>query len=203
MVKEVTATISALESDLDSRAVFLQGASLEGGKTFFSSGADLEWIKNINESDAKALATMFHTLNSAKVPVISLVSGGAFGGALGLMAISDIVITTPASKFAFSEIKHGILPATIAPYINRAIGERLARKLFLTGETFESHFALESGLVHEVVNEIERRKEELEIYFGALSPKLIREVKALCKREILTEGEILSSIESLLAVICR
>mgnify|MGYP002525988939 CR=1 FL=1 len=129
------------------------------GKSF-SAGADLNWMKRAasfsadeNREDARALGEMLRRLNRLPKPTVALVQGSAFGGGVGLMAACDIVIAVRAAAFSLSEVKLGLIPATIAPYVVAAIGERQARRYFLTGEHFDGEAALKLGLVHELVDD--------------------------------------------------
>jgi len=135
------------------RAVLLEAA----GKSF-SAGADLHWMKLAasfteaeNLEDARVLSQILNRLSTLPKPTVALVQGAAFGGGVGLMAACDIVIAVESAAFSLSEIKLGLIPATISPYVIAAIGERQARRYFLTGERFDAHEARRIGLVHEVV----------------------------------------------------
>ena len=135
------------------RAVFVRGA---GGS--FCAGADLEWMRDSvdwdekdNRDDAYQLARMLKALYDIPVLTVALVDGAAFGGGVGLAAACDIAFATKTAKFAFSEVKLGLIPATISPYVIEAIGERRARSLFCTGRVFDADYAKEIGLVQEVV----------------------------------------------------
>ncbi|TGN39204.1 enoyl-CoA hydratase/isomerase family protein [Marinobacter confluentis] len=121
----------------------------------FSAGADLSWMRRMagnsreeNLADARQLARLMSTLNQLPKPVIGLVQGAAFGGAVGLAACCDMVLATDNATFCLSEVKLGLIPATISPYVVRAIGERQARRYFLTAEVFTAAKAQELGLVH-------------------------------------------------------
>jgi methylglutaconyl-CoA hydratase len=150
--------IDALEQvarDDDTRVVIVRSE----GK-HFSAGADLAWMRRMagntreeNLADARQLAKLMSTLNHLPKPVIGLVQGAAFGGAVGLAACCDIVIATEDAKFCLSEVKLGLIPATISPYVVRAIGERQARRYFLTAEVFSAEKAQELGLVHIVCDD--------------------------------------------------
>ena len=126
-----------------------------GGKgAAFCAGADLNWMKRMatygyeqNVADAEALATMLATLDRMKKPTIARVHGPAFAGGTGLVAACDIAVGTPDAKFCFSEAKLGLSPATISPYVMRAIGERAARRYFLTAEVFGAEEAYRIGLL--------------------------------------------------------
>jgi len=128
----------------------------------FCAGADLNWMKRMadysfeqNVADASSLAKMLHTLNSLPKPTIAKVKGAAFGGAVGLVACCDIAIASRLSKFCLSEVKLGLTPATISPYVINAIGERESRRYFMTAEVFSARRARRLGLVNEAVTEEE------------------------------------------------
>jgi methylglutaconyl-CoA hydratase len=138
----------------DIRAVILRGE----GKSF-SAGADLNWMKDSvefskeeNREDALALAGMLNRLNTLPQLTIALVHGAAFGGGFGLVACCDYVIAGEKALFSLSEVKLGLIPATIGPYVVQAIGPRQARRFFQTGERFGAAKALEIGLAHEIGN---------------------------------------------------
>lgn len=127
------------------------------GKSF-SAGADLNWMKRMaqydyerNENDARALADMLQALYTLPQPSIARVQGAAFGGGVGLVACCDIAIATNAASFCLSEVKLGLIPATISPYVIRAMGERTAKRYFMTAEKFDADTAQQAGLVSEVV----------------------------------------------------
>ena len=128
------------------------------GKSF-SAGADMEWMKRMasysydeNLRDASALALMLKTLNEIPQPTIARVQGAAFGGAVGLISCCDMAVAASAASFSLSEVKIGLVPATISPYVIAAIGQRAARRYFVTAERFDAHRALQLGLVNEVVD---------------------------------------------------
>jgi len=131
---------------------------LAGNGPAFCAGADLNWMKRMagygydeNLADAQALATMLATLDRLPQPTIARVHGPAFAGGTGLVAACDIAIGTPEAKFCFSEAKLGLSPATISPYVIRAIGERTARRYFLTAEVFGAEEACRIGLLSALV----------------------------------------------------
>lgn len=135
----------------------LRAVVLAGEGPFFSAGADIEWMRDSiglsaeeNERDAAAMQTMLATIDACPVPVIARVQGGAVGGGMGLCAVSDIVVATAGAAFGFTETKLGILPAVIAPFVIRKIGEAHARSLFMTGERFSAEHARFIGLVHQI-----------------------------------------------------
>lgn len=134
------------------RIVFLRGA---GGA--FSAGADLDWMKSAatftrdeNRQDAMALADMLLALRELPQFTVALVEGPAFGGGAGLVAACDYAVAAPSAKFAFSEVKLGLVAATISPHVVSAIGPRRAKSLFATGRIFDAAFAEKIGLVDEL-----------------------------------------------------
>jgi len=157
LIAELTRLFQQAGSDNKVRAVVLAS----NGKSF-CAGADLGWMQRManysyeeNLNDANALATMLHTLNTLPKPTIARVQGAAYGGAVGLIACCDIAIGSKMSKFCLSEVKLGLVPATISPYVIEAIGARLARRYFLTAEIFSSRRARRIGLLSESVTEEE------------------------------------------------
>ena len=130
---------------------------LESTGKNFSAGADLNWMRAMaqkdyqqNLTDAGALALLMEKLNSFPLPVIALVQGAAFGGAVGLVACCDMAVATPKASFCLSEVKIGLIPAVISPYVLRAIGERASRRYFTTAERFDAATALQLGLISEI-----------------------------------------------------
>ena len=155
----------------------------------FSAGADLAWMRRMagnsreeNLADARQLARLMSTLNELPKPVIGLVQGAAFGGAVGLAACCDIVLATETSKFCLSEVKLGLIPAVISPYVVRAIGERQARRYFLTAEVFNARQAEHFGLVHEVCEDVaamNRRCDEMLQQLALNGPEAMQSAKDL------------------------
>ncbi|GAC1362714.1 MAG: enoyl-CoA hydratase/isomerase family protein [Ktedonobacteraceae bacterium] len=136
----------------------LHGVVLTGEGPTFCAGADIQMMREsitLNEAqnieDALRLADMLHTINVFPCPVVARVQGDALGGGVGLVAVCDIVIAAESARFAFSEVKLGIAPAVISPYVIRKIGETSARALFVTGERFSAGRAHTLGLAHGVV----------------------------------------------------
>jgi methylglutaconyl-CoA hydratase len=157
MIATLTSLFKKAGQDDTIRAVILQAQ----GKSF-SAGADLGWMKRMasytesqNHADAMALATMLHTLYTLPKPTIARVQGAAFGGAVGLIACCDIAIASKLSKFCLSEVKIGLIPATISPYVIEAMGARVCRRYFQTAEVFSARRARRLGLLSEAVNEDE------------------------------------------------
>jgi methylglutaconyl-CoA hydratase len=157
LIAELTASLRRMGERTDVRVVVLTGA----GRSF-SAGADLEWMRRMaaasraaNLADAAALGRLMHTLDRLPKPTIALVQGAAYAGGVGLVACCDIALASDRAVFCLSEVKLGIIPAAISPYVIQAIGGRQARRYFLTAEPFSAARAREIGLVHEVVPEAE------------------------------------------------
>jgi len=153
LIAELTAACIALDEDQDVRIVILTGR----GKSF-SAGADLNWMKRAannglddNLNDARALARMLRTLAEMQKPTIARVQGAALGGGMGLAAACDIAVASTKAVFATSEVKFGIIPSAISPYVLRAIGARQASRYFQSAERIDAARAREIGLVHEIV----------------------------------------------------
>jgi methylglutaconyl-CoA hydratase len=153
LIQELTTIFTELS--FDER---LHGIILTGSGTAFCAGADIHTMQEAiayteeqNLADALQLNTMLQTINTFPCPVIARVNGDAVGGGVGLVAVCDIVIATESTRFAFSEVRLGIAPAVISPYIIKKIGENMARVLFVTGERFSAARALSIGLVHSIV----------------------------------------------------
>src|SRR6476661_1197926 len=134
-------------------------AVLSGAGKMFCAGADLAWMSKMvaythdeNVRDARAMAQMFEALDRLPIPLIGRIHGAALGGGVGLAAICDIVVAAGTAAFAFTEVKLGILPAVISPYVIAKIGRSAARELFLTGARFPAARAREIGLVHAVAD---------------------------------------------------
>src|SRR5574340_304716 len=166
----------------------LHAVILTGEGPSFSAGADLKMMKESafftqeqNLEDALGLADLFDTINTFPCPVVARVNGTAMGGGLGLIAVCDIVIAVEGARLAFSEVKLGIAPAVISPYVVRKIGETHARVLFVTGERFSATHAQQIGLVHIVTKPVDLdatvSKTVNELLSGG--PQAIRACKAL------------------------
>jgi len=152
-IAQLSETFGRINRDNSIRVMVLAAA----GKSF-SAGADLAWMKRMssyseaeNQVDAQALANMLCSLNELNKPTIAKVQGSAFGGAVGLISCCDIAFATTHAKFSLSEVKIGLIPATISPYVIAAIGQRAARRYFLSAEVFNAAQAQSLGLVNEVV----------------------------------------------------
>jgi methylglutaconyl-CoA hydratase len=153
LIAALAATFKALDDDQAVRAVVLAGNG-----PAFCAGADLNWMKRMagygyeqNLHDAMGLAVMLQTIDRMKKPTIARVHGPAFAGGTGLVAACDIALGTPEARFCLSEAKLGLSPATISPYVVRAMGERAARRYFLTAEVFDAEEALRLGMLSGLV----------------------------------------------------
>lgn len=135
---------------------------LKANGRHFSAGADLAWMQRMatfteeeNLKDAMILAQVMYSLNQNPKPTIAMVQGAAFGGGAGLAAACDLAIASNSASFCFSEVKLGLIPAVISPYVIKAIGERAAKHLFMTAETFDAQEALRLKLIQHCVNDDE------------------------------------------------
>ncbi len=152
LIAELTQAFTTLDADASVRVIVLAGR----GKSF-SAGADLNWMKRQGEAspeqnlaDARTLARLFRTITLCRKPTVARVHGAALGGGMGLAAAADICVASTKAQFAASEVKFGIVPAAISPYVVRAIGERQAYRYFQTAERISAERAHEIGLVHEL-----------------------------------------------------
>ena len=183
LIAALKQTFETLAPDSSVRAVVLAAE----GKSF-SAGADLGYMKKMagysqadNQRDAEQLAAMLSALNNLPMPTIARVQGAAFGGAVGLVSCCDIAVASERASFCLSEVKLGLIPATISPYVLRAIGERAARRYFITAERFTASTALQLGLLSEVVVEenLDEACQQLINTLLANGPQAVREAKAL------------------------
>lgn len=153
MITELTWWADSVIADTSVRLVIIEGAGPS-----FCAGADLEWMGRMagytreqNIDDASELARMFLTLDRLPMPVLGRVHGAALGGGAGLVAICDIVVAAEDAVFGFTEVRLGLIPAVISPFVIAKMGRSAARELFLTGDRFSAGRARELGLVHSVV----------------------------------------------------
>ncbi|HVY07341.1 MAG TPA: enoyl-CoA hydratase/isomerase family protein [Burkholderiales bacterium] len=154
LIAALTAALRRVDGLPQAKVVVLAAS----GKSF-SAGADLNWMKRMakysreeNLRDAGGLANLMRTLDGMTKPTIARVQGAAFGGGVGLVACCDIAIASTEASFSLSEVRLGLIPSVISPYVIAAIGERAARRYFLTAERFDAREALRIGLVHEAVD---------------------------------------------------
>ena len=153
MIRELTEALQAADENNEISLLVITGLG-----PCFSAGADMNWMRSLvdasqeeNERDAMQLATLMRTLNYLSKPTIARINGSAFGGGLGLIAACDITIAVDDALFGLTEARLGLAPAVISPYVFRRIGERYARRYFLTGERFDSSHAQKIGLVQQCV----------------------------------------------------
>ena len=182
MIEELTSAFSSFDND-QTRAIVLRGK----GKSF-CAGADLNYMKEIasfgieeNTKDSLKLAKLFESIYKCPFPTIAVVHNYAYGGANGLLAACDIVLAEENTTFAFSEVKLGIAPATIAPFVVRRIGEFGAKELMITGKRFKANEALKWHLVNDSVaeSELENTLKKLLTEIKRNSPKAVRATKNL------------------------
>lgn len=154
LIAELQDIFTKLGSDERCRVIVLQA----NGKSF-CAGADLNWMKSManftkeeNVADSRKMAVMLNTIYACPKPVIAKVQGDAYAGGVGLASVCDILIASNQVRFCISEAKLGLLPATIAPYVIRALGEQASRRYFVTAEIFTASQAKEIGFVHELVD---------------------------------------------------
>lgn len=153
LISELNAVLDKAETDDDLRGLILTSAGPS-----FCAGADTKWMRGMaeasqleNREDSLQLARLMRRLNYLDKPTIARVNGSAYGGGIGLIACCDIAVGTTDSRFGIPEVRLGLVPAVIAPYVVDAIGLRQARHLFLTGEGFSAEYAARIGLLHHAV----------------------------------------------------
>jgi methylglutaconyl-CoA hydratase len=185
MIAELTAVFKKVSEDESVRVVVLTG----NGKSF-SAGADLNWMKKMinysyeqNLEDSLKLAELFFLMYSLPKPIIARVNGAAIGGGTGLVAVCDIAVAADSAKFSLSEVKLGLVPACISPYVIRKVGEGRCREFFLTGERLTAKRALEAGLVNHVVSleELDQAVQEKVDQLISSGPKALAMCKELLK----------------------
>lgn len=185
VIQELTAWAAAVGADKGVRVVVLAGAG-----SAFCAGADLTWMAGMasythaeNVRDATAMATMYSAIDRLPIALIGRVHGAALGGGAGLAALCDIVVADEHAVFGFTEVKLGIVPAVVSPYVLAKIGASAARELFLTGMRFDAARAKEIGLVHAVVtgDQMDRRVAEYVQEILSAAPEAIATAKELLK----------------------
>jgi methylglutaconyl-CoA hydratase len=183
LIAEITAAFAEIEASRETRVVVVAARG-----PVFCAGADLNWMRSMaafghaeNHADALKVARMFAAVHSCSRPVIARVQGDAFGGGVGLAAACDLVIAAEAASFALSEVKLGIVAATISPHLVRAMGARQAARYMLTAEKFPAAQARALGLVHEVTlsDGLDREVERLVHHLLAASPAALAATKRL------------------------
>jgi len=183
VINELIAHLESVANNENIRVLVLKAE----GK-HFCAGADLDWMKrmgqldyNENRLDAQNLAKLMSTLNNLPIPTVVRVQGAAYGGAIGLIACCDIAIASDTSRFCLSEVKLGLAPATIGPYVVDAVGARRCRDLFLTARVFNALEANEYGLLHQVtpLNELDEAIETTLTQLLQTSPNASKAAKKL------------------------
>ncbi|MFA6231651.1 MAG: enoyl-CoA hydratase/isomerase family protein [Rhodanobacter sp.] len=186
LIAALTTALEQADADPAVRAVVLTGNG-----SCFSAGADLNWMRGMagaseqeNREDSLRLARLMRTLQFLSKPTVARVNGAAYGGGVGLIACCDIAIGVDGAKFALSEVKLGLVPAVISPYVMAAIGLREARRLFITGEVFDAATAARIGLLHTVVphDELDEAIERQLYLLAKAGPLAQREAKQLALR---------------------
>ena len=197
LIADLTAALLEAERDPTVRAVVLTGS----GSTF-SAGADLNWMRAMasadeaaNREDSLRLARLMRTLNFLGKPTVARVNGAAYGGGVGLVACCDVAIGIEGAKFSLSEVKLGLVPAVISPYVVAAIGLRHARRLFVSGEVFEADEAQRIGLLHQCVpaGELDDAVDRALHWLGKGGPLAQAEAKKLALR---MAGETVEAAEA-------
>ncbi len=185
VIAALTQTFAALSQDEDLRVIVL-GAH---GKAF-CAGADLNWMRAMadysweqNRADAQKLADMLWTLYQCPVPIVGRLQGDCYAGGMGLAAVCDVLVAADAVTFCLSEARLGLLPATIAPYVLRALGEQASRRYMVTAERFSAAQAHALGFVHELcrADELDAKVAELVATLVANGPKAARACKRLVR----------------------
>jgi methylglutaconyl-CoA hydratase len=183
VIAELTQAFSQLGDDARVRAIVLMA---EGPA--FCAGADLNWMRRMadysreeNEQDADKLAFMLRTIYECPKPTIARVQGDVYAGGMGLVAACDLAVSVDSAHYCLSEVKLGLIPATIGPYVIRAMGPRAAHRYFLTAERFDAAEAHRIGFVHEVVaaDRLDAVVDQWVKAFMAGSPNAIKECKKL------------------------
>jgi len=196
LIRELTEVLRSMEAEDGIRVVVLSAAGQS-----FSAGADLNWMKRMagfskeeNQRDAMGLGALMRTLAHLRKPTVARVQGAAYGGGVGLVACCDIAVATHQASFSFSEPKLGLIPAVISPYAIAAIGERHARRYFLTGERFDAAEAWRLGLVHELAmdeGELDEKTGQVVDALLACGPVAQREgkelIRAIANRPVTSE----------------
>jgi len=182
-IVDITRAFRAMDQDAAVRVVVLSAAG-----SAFCAGADLNWMKKMadyshdeNLADAATLAEMLRTIHGCRKPVVARVQGDCYAGGMGLVAAADIAVAAEGVNFCLSEVKLGLIPATISPYVIRAMGESAARRYFLTAERFAAAEALRIGFVHAVCKseELDATVQGIVASLLAASPNAVTEAKRL------------------------
>lgn len=203
LIGELTEALAALGADDAVRVVVLTG---EGRS--FSAGADIGWMRSMagyseaeNVEDALKLAELMFVLDGLSKPTIARVNGSAYGGGVGLVACCDIAVAAQGSRFALTEVRLGLVPAVISPYVLNAIGPRQARRFFLTGEAMDTETALANGMIHEAVAPV-TLDDAVEVYVEHLlegGPNALAASKELIRSEVTADESLRQMTANLIA----
>ncbi len=183
MIEELRGLFAGISDSV--RAVVLTG---EGN--VFCAGADINWMRDSitrsedgNRKDASLMESMFGAIDECPAPVIGRINGSALGGGMGLLACCDIAVSVDTAQFAFTEVRLGIVPAVISPYSLAKIGEKAARRYFLTGELFDAARAREIGLIHDIVtsSELDSSVQNIADSLSKNGPHAVRTAKQLIR----------------------
>jgi len=183
MMKELTDCFNELANDDTAGIIIFTG----NGKSF-SAGADLNWMKSMasyskeeNVQDSRLLLDLYESIYNCPKPVVGKINGHTFGGGIGLIAVCDLTIAPPGLKFAFSEVKLGIIPSVISTFVGKRIGVANMRRLFITGERFTTDHAVKIGLIDFMVDqeELDKKIQEYVDIIKSSGPVAIKEAKNL------------------------
>lgn len=183
VIAEITAAFQAMASSAEVRAVVLAATG-----PAFCAGADLNWMRRMadytrdeNLADAGALAEMLRVIYECPKPTIARIQGDVYAGGMGLVAACDMAVSVDTANFCLSEVKLGLIPATISPYVIRAMGARAAHRYFLTAERFDAKEAHRIGFVHEVVSaeQLDAKVADITNALVSASPNAVRSCKNL------------------------
>ena len=188
LLSEITQAITHLEQDECVRVIILAGRG-----SVFCAGADLNWMKRMasysaeqNKNDAMGLATMLKTLKEVSKPTIARVHGAAFAGGMGLAAACDVVVAEPVAEFCLSEVRIGLIPSTISPYVIQALGIQAAKRYMLTAERLSAKEAHRLGFVQELCEEgmIDTSIAQIAKALIAGGPMALAQTKALMQKDV-------------------
>lgn len=206
-IAEITQAFRELGDNDDVRAIVLAARG-----PAFCAGADLNWMKKMatythdeNRADAAQLAEMLRTIYVCPKPVVAKVQGDCYAGGMGLVAACDIAIAVEEANFCLSEVKLGLIPATISPYVIKAMGENAARRYFLTAERFSAREALRIGFVQEVVaaDALDAMADGIVKALVSASPHAVKEAKRLVRDvagAVVSEGLIADTAERIAVI---
>lgn len=206
-IAEITDAFRAVEADGSVRAILLAARG-----PAFCAGADLNWMKKMagytleqNRADAAQLAIMLRTVYECSKPVVAKIQGDCYAGGMGLVAACDVAVASMTVDFCLSEVKLGLIPSTISPYVIKAMGENAARRYFLTAERFPAREAYRIGLVHEVVaaDALDTTVNHILAALLATGPHAVRQAKRLVREvasRVLTDALIADTVEWIAAI---